>query len=290
MRKTVERETGSETGDQQGRRITRDASFSAGFVNPHPTGRDHVGHRVRGRWETGGKRLWPRRGDRVSVAESRTQMSGGQTKRYPSVGRASEPRPRSATSSSIAPASSAGTPRTRPAVVTLLTPVSAGFVAPAPAPAATQASLLTWHAALALAYVAIALTIVAVRLRAWLRLRRGLAEARPVGRSIAGVPCPVLERPHLGPMVVGALRPRIVVPSELVAPDQAPALACVLGHEIAHVRRADAWLEHWFGESSALFGAAARGSPARHAVALVELLDEAQADESAVAIGQLRSM
>jgi hypothetical protein len=43
-------------------------------------------------------------------------------------------------------------------------------------------------------------------------------------------------------MVVGTLRPRIVLPSAILAPGQAGTLACVLGHESAHVRRRDPWL------------------------------------------------
>lgn len=33
----LERDSGSETGANKGRSITRDAAFSAGFVNPGPT-------------------------------------------------------------------------------------------------------------------------------------------------------------------------------------------------------------------------------------------------------------
>jgi len=43
-------------------------------------------------------------------------------------------------------------------------------------------------------------------------------------------------------MVIGTIRPRIVLPSVLLSPEQADAFACVLGHESAHVRRGDPWL------------------------------------------------
>jgi BlaR1 peptidase M56 len=46
----------------------------------------------------------------------------------------------------------------------------------------------------------------------------------------------------LGPMVVGTIRPRIVLPTLLLSPESADALTCVLGHESAHVRRGDPWL------------------------------------------------
>jgi hypothetical protein len=102
----------------------------------------------------------------------------------------------------------------------------------------------TWQAALVLAYVAVSLALVLVRVRARLRLRDELAAARPVDvrPATAGAPCPVLEHAELGPMVVGALRPRIVLPSLLPAPEEESKLACVLGHESAHVRRRDPWL------------------------------------------------
>ncbi|HEY6459369.1 MAG TPA: M56 family metallopeptidase, partial [Polyangiaceae bacterium] len=131
--------------------------------------------------------------------------------------------------------------RHAPQVVTLLTPRPDGFLPPPVGPA--PAFAFPWQAALLLAYVAIAAVVVVLRVRAWLRLRRAIAVgAVPVVLPITGLPCPVLEHPHLGPLVAGLLRPRIVVPSQLLAPEEAHALACVLSHESAHVRRRDAWL------------------------------------------------
>jgi hypothetical protein len=43
-------------------------------------------------------------------------------------------------------------------------------------------------------------------------------------------------------MAVGLLAPRIVVPRDLLGPENEHALACVLRHEVAHLRRRDAWL------------------------------------------------
>jgi beta-lactamase regulating signal transducer with metallopeptidase domain len=129
-----------------------------------------------------------------------------------------------------------------PRVVTFLTPVPEALLPSHPA--LVTAPVFTWQAALAIAYVVVALGLVFVRVRARLRLRRELAEARPVDAraETASAPCPVVEHVELGPMVVGTIRPRIVLPSLLLAPEEASALACVLGHESAHVRRRDPWL------------------------------------------------
>jgi beta-lactamase regulating signal transducer with metallopeptidase domain len=129
-----------------------------------------------------------------------------------------------------------------PSVVTLLTPVPDAL--PPPERALAAAPSVTWQAALVVGYAAVALVLAFVRVRARLRLRRELAHARPVlGRSLtASAPCPVVEHPELGPMVVGVLRPRIVLPSLLLAPEEEAHLACVLGHESAHIRRRDPWL------------------------------------------------
>ena len=43
-------------------------------------------------------------------------------------------------------------------------------------------------------------------------------------------------------MAVGVLAPRIVLPRRLLAEGEEHALACVLRHEVAHLRRRDAWL------------------------------------------------
>ncbi|HEY8087568.1 MAG TPA: M56 family metallopeptidase [Polyangiaceae bacterium] len=127
-----------------------------------------------------------------------------------------------------------------PRVVTFLTPRPEGFLPPEPGP--FHAPLFTWQAALLVVYAAVGLVLVALRVRAQLRLRRELEGARALSSTPSGVPCPVVQHETLGPMVVGLRHPRIVVPSQLLEPDQAAALACVLGHESAHVRRGDAWL------------------------------------------------
>jgi Zn-dependent protease with chaperone function len=108
----------------------------------------------------------------------------------------------------------------------------AGDTAPPP--------VASWHALAAIVYVAVAALLVGRVLVARVRLARALAAARPVPE--VGGAYPVVEHGDLGPMVVGLLRPRIVLPRRLLAADDAKTLACVLRHEVAHLRRRDAWL------------------------------------------------
>jgi TonB family protein len=97
-----------------------------------------------------------------------------------------------------------------------------------------------WPAALGLAYLAVAL-VLAVRAVVMRRqLARALASGRPLPTMKA--PCPVLGHRERGPMVAGVWAPRIVLPESLLAGASDPALACILGHEAAHVRRGDPWL------------------------------------------------
>jgi beta-lactamase regulating signal transducer with metallopeptidase domain len=108
--------------------------------------------------------------------------------------------------------------------------------------ASASASVPTapWFTLVAIAYAGVA---VALGLRAMLRrlaLSRALASARVL--PVEGVPCPVLLHSELGPMVVGLLAPRIVLPEAMVDATITPALACVMKHEVAHLRRGDAWL------------------------------------------------
>ncbi len=87
-----------------------------------------------------------------------------------------------------------------------------------------------------------------------LRLYRGVLRARRLRQ--AALPAPALEAlcgealprgvriavtADAGPMLVGLRRPCILVPEALVATLDAAALADVLRHEIAHVRRGDLW-------------------------------------------------
>ena len=106
------------------------------------------------------------------------------------------------------------------------------------APAAAPA--VPWHGLLAAAYVAVA---VFLGIRALVR-RRQLARALASAKTAASLnaPCPVLEHRELGPMVVGLVSPRIVLPEAMIEGSSPSALECVLKHEVAHVRRGDPWL------------------------------------------------
>jgi len=66
--------------------------------------------------------------------------------------------------------------------------------------------------------------------------------ATPLDDPPAGAPCPVMQHDELGPMVVGLVAPRIVLPRQLLAPGEERTLSCVVRHEAAHVRRRDPWL------------------------------------------------
>ncbi len=121
-----------------------------------------------------------------------------------------------------------------PRIATLLPLDSLSASVPASAPFAP------WCAALSVVYVAVSSALV---LRAVVR-RRQLARALATARvaTIEGAPCPVLIHRELGPMVVGLMAPRIVLPEAMLEGADGSALACVLKHEAAHLRRGDAWL------------------------------------------------
>ncbi|HEY2510110.1 MAG TPA: M56 family metallopeptidase [Polyangiaceae bacterium] len=114
-----------------------------------------------------------------------------------------------------------------------------GAVAPAEGSEASHGSMF---ALAAVAYFAVAALLAA---RAWLarvRLGRSLAGARVLPGPHPGIARPVVEHEELGPMVVGLLSPRVVIPSRLLASGEERSLDCVLRHERAHLRRGDAWL------------------------------------------------
>jgi beta-lactamase regulating signal transducer with metallopeptidase domain len=100
----------------------------------------------------------------------------------------------------------------------------------------------SWHSLAAVVYVVVVALLAGRAVLARVRLRRALAGARPAPQSFPGVRCPVVEHDELGPMAVGILAPRIVLPGRLLAAGEEHALACVLRHEGAHLRRRDAWL------------------------------------------------
>jgi Zn-dependent protease with chaperone function len=129
-----------------------------------------------------------------------------------------------------------------PRLVTMLTPVPVDL--PAPPPYALAGPALGWPALAFAAYVVVAAGLaVVMQQRRWSSTRM-LRSCRPVQGELANLalPCPLLEHPQLGPMVVGLLSPRIVLPARLLAIGDAFALASVLQHEAAHLQRRDPWL------------------------------------------------
>jgi beta-lactamase regulating signal transducer with metallopeptidase domain len=138
----------------------------------------------------------------------------------------------------------------------------------------------SWHAVAVLLYVAVAAFLAARAVVARVRLGRALAGARPGAVEGPPLPCPVVQHDELGPMVVGLLSPRIVLPRRLLAPGEENALACVLGHEAAHVRRHDAWLS---ASMQLLATAAWPVAPLWIAIARVRQLVELACDEAALA-------
>lgn len=143
------------------------------------------------------------------------------------------------------------------------------------APAAAASG---WHATLAVVYLAVAAML---GVRAVVR-RRLLARALVSARPLRGVdaPCPVLAHRDRGPMVVGVWAPRIVLPEAILAAASASALACILGHESAHVRRGDPWLAALI---DAMLVAAWPVMPLWMAAARVRHLVELACDEAALA-------
>ncbi|AKU95094.1 Regulatory sensor-transducer, BlaR1/MecR1 family [Labilithrix luteola] len=93
-----------------------------------------------------------------------------------------------------------------------------------------------------LVYLAIALLLASRSILARVRLERALADATLKSPATRDVPCPIYVHDELGPMAMGVLTPRIVVPARLLLPGEEHALDCVLRHEMAHYRRRDAWL------------------------------------------------
>jgi hypothetical protein len=136
----------------------------------------------------------------------------------------------------------------------------------------------TWQQILAVTYLTVAALLAA---HALVR-RRGLASALASARPVHGLdaPCPVLAHEDRGPMVVGLLTPRIVLPEAMLGGGQASTFSYVLGHESAHVRRRDPWLS---AALEALRVVAWPVGPLGFASARVRHLVELACDEDALA-------
>jgi TonB family protein len=109
--------------------------------------------------------------------------------------------------------------------------------------AAAGADFGRWEVAAGAIYGLVALSLLLVWRRGRRRLERVALESRPADAWLRDLPgtVPVQVHPQQGPMVVGVLRPRIVLPAWLVGGEPG-AVACVLAHERAHVERRDHWL------------------------------------------------
>jgi beta-lactamase regulating signal transducer with metallopeptidase domain len=144
--------------------------------------------------------------------------------------------------------------------------------------AAPAASDVPWYTVLAIgcAAVTIALVLQSVVRRA--TLARALASLRPL-TSVAAAR-PVFVHRELGPMVVGLVAPRVVLPEALVEGATREALACILRHEIAHIRRGDPWLS---AASELLLAVAWPVLPLWLAASRVRHLMELACDEAALA-------
>ncbi len=159
----------------------------------------------------------------------------------------------------------------RAATIMPLQMLSAGG---APGPAATSA----WHEALAVVYLVVAAALCVRAIARRRLLARALVSARPLPGLDA--PCPVLAHRDRGPMVVGLWAPRIVLPEAILGSASGPALACILGHESAHVRRGDPWLAALM---EAMLVAAWPVMPLWMGAARVRHLVELACDEAALA-------
>jgi beta-lactamase regulating signal transducer with metallopeptidase domain len=108
--------------------------------------------------------------------------------------------------------------------------------------ASTTAVAPSWPVVVLVGYavgvVALSL-VVAGRMRGVRRVAMG-ARAWDGGAGVGGGRNPrVLVHPSAGPMLIGVLRPRVIVPRSLVGDGGGAELRAVLAHERAHVRRGD---------------------------------------------------
>jgi bla regulator protein blaR1 len=85
-------------------------------------------------------------------------------------------------------------------------------------------------------------TVVFIRFRGWLRVRAAVRASAATGISEAGISQPVQIRVsscHVGPAVVGILRPILLFPEGIAERLTPSELETVLAHELCHVRRRD---------------------------------------------------
>jgi Zn-dependent protease with chaperone function len=94
---------------------------------------------------------------------------------------------------------------------------------------------------LALLYLVVTLALLVRWVLARRTVRRSLRGAWPARAAVAALlpSATVLEHPTQGPLVVGVLRPRVVLPLALVESGDEDAMLSVLRHEAAHLARRD---------------------------------------------------
>lgn len=84
---------------------------------------------------------------------------------------------------------------------------------------------------------------IAILCGAWLlsarRLRRIADQSQQVSMPAGPCDVPVLRHPVAGPMLIGTLRPRLVIPADLESRAGTRGLSWVLRHESAHIARRD---------------------------------------------------
>ncbi|MGH7298122.1 MAG: M56 family metallopeptidase, partial [Polyangiaceae bacterium] len=143
------------------------------------------------------------------------------------------------------------------------------------------------YVVLAVAYGIVALLIAGLSVARRWRLARALRGSKTL--QLPGPAYPVTTHPELGPMVAGLWNPRIVLPEGLANGGDPAALACVLDHEAAHIRRGDPWLS---AALDVLLALAWPVAPLWIAAARVRNLVELACDEAALedadAAGRLR--
>jgi len=113
------------------------------------------------------------------------------------------------------------------------------FPAAAPAPAEPAARRVSWTLVVAGAWFCVFAAIVAVRLRAWRRIRRAVRTGVPVTLDAAGALDVRTSPTTLEPGVVGLWRPILLVPDRITERLTPRQLETVVAHELCHVRRRD---------------------------------------------------
>lgn len=98
---------------------------------------------------------------------------------------------------------------------------------------------ITWLSGITLSYAVGVLLLTAL----WVRGRAAVVRlAREARSQPASGQLRIAAHPAAGPVLVGLHRPLLIVPEWLLEPAQSGALAHVIAHEKAHIRRLDPWL------------------------------------------------